>query len=526
MIRQRLVARLGAGAGLSGPAVLLALMTTSPASAADRATEASARQVLERAASDFAAMNYDTGATRLVKMVHTCRVRRCKAATRAALLRDLGAMQFRMGDFGESKKSWADAIKLEPDIELGSSYDSSDLRAAFAEAKGVSPTAAAQPPLGDFAHTPESALKTGAPLPVYVEYHESTALVRVVIKYRSDAMTDWARLNLRKVGDGWGGILPCTASTKGTLRYWVQGFDDGGDPVATSGDPKHPFVVRVGDDVTSPPPRLPGKEPPTCDEAEGAGETAPPPPEETGPAEEPSPKPRVGQPYVRYWIGVSGALDFVSLPSTNDACALSSSSGNPVNSQGYTCTNLGGGDFPLRSDGGHENAAIVSGQAGTVGGGIRAGDVRVAVSFDYALNPSLLVGARLGYVLNSYDGSAAVHGGRAFGSNVEVEARATYLFGDEPLARVGFAPMVFGGLGLAEFDGHASTAVSLDSLAGQVPATAWVTDGPFFVELGGGARYAFSARIGLTLAARLNAVFGGSGFLATYGPEVGVAYGF
>jgi hypothetical protein len=361
---------------------------------------------------------------------------------------------------------------------------------------------------------------------VYVEYRESTALVRVVVTYRSDAMTDWTRMNLKKMGEGWGGVLPCSASTKGTLRYWVQGFDDGGDPIATSGDPKHPFVVRVGDDVTSPLPHLPGKEPPTCDENAGATETAPPPPEETGPSEESHPKPAIEQPYARYWFGVSGAVDLLSLPSANDACGLSPSTGNPVNSQGYTCTSPGGGDFPLPSDGGHENAAIVPGQAGTVGGGIQAGDVRVALSFDYALNPSLLVGGRLGYVLNSYDGSAAVRGGRAFGSNVEVEARATYLFGDEPLARVGFAPMVFGGLGLAEFDGHATTAVSLDTLAGQVPATAWVTDGPFFVELGGGVRYAFSARIGLTLAARLNAVIGGNGFLATYGPEVGIAYGF
>jgi hypothetical protein len=86
--------------------------------------------------------------------------------------------------------------------------------------------------------------------------------------------------------------------------------------------------------------------------------------------------------------------------------------------------------------------------------------------------------------------------------------------------------MVFLGLGAAEFDGHASSVVTLDNVAGQQPVNVWKTDGPFFAALGVGFRYQFSARTAFTAAARANAVVGGNGFLLTYGPEVGVFYGF
>jgi hypothetical protein len=147
-------------------------------------------------------------------------------------------------------------------------------------------------------------------------------------------------------------------------------------------------------------------------------------------------------------------------------------------------------------------------------------------SLDYALSASFLLGARLGYVFNAYPGEAAVSTGHALGPKVHAEARATYLFGQEPLAHTGFAPMVFVGTGISEFDTHVSSTVTLDNVAGQQPVNIWVTDAPFFVALGGGVRYQFSLRAAFTAAARLNAVIGGNGFTTTYGPEVGVLYGF
>jgi len=91
----------------------------------------------------------------------------------------------------------------------------------------------------------------------------------------------------------------------------------------------------------------------------------------------------------------------------------------------------------------------------------------------------------------TYPGTVAVQTGRAYGHPIHVEARVTHLFGQEPLAHV-----------------------------------ARVTDGPWFLTLGGGVRYPFSLRAAFSAAVRVNAAFDGNGLLPTAGPEVGFQYGF
>jgi hypothetical protein len=227
--------------------------------------------------------------------------------------------------------------------------------------------------------------------------------------------------------------------------------------------------------------------------------------------------------YAHLWVGASLALDFLSMPSSNDVCALSSR-GQPLNSPGLYCTNPDGTDFPSRS-GVQQSSLLVPGHEGQSAGGLQGGDVRVLLNVDYALLPNLLVGGRVGYVANAYTGSAAVKDGRAAGFKFHVEGRATYLFGDNPLATVGFLPMGFAGLGLAEFDGHSLTFVTQSNFAGQNPVNVWRTDGPFFLMVGGGTRYQLSQRIAFTAAVRVSLAVG-NGALVTFGPEVGVEYGF
>ncbi len=517
------------------PVAMIVTSAAVPSFAADKRTEAAAKAALKKAENDYLATNYEAAIVRLYKAARACGTSRCTKETQAAVLRDLGTMQFRNGDIGAARKTWGQALQVQPDIALNPDYDAPDLRAAFEEARG-SAGGSGEQPSGDFSHTPAGEQKVNTPLPVYVEYGGGTGLARVVVKYKGPAMSDWARVDLKHMGTGWGGLIPCTAVTKGALRYWVQGFDDGGDPVASSGDPKHPYTVPIKDDVSESP-HLPGQSPPkTCGE-----DTDCPPglpgcaPEENGEEkgeggeggdEEETPEAAKAPPgaYAHWWFGIAGALDFLSLPAGQDVCLLNGSA-KPANSANYYCTNPDGTDFPLRTDGGKQNSELVKGQAGTVDGGLQPGDVRVMLTADYALSPSLMVGARLGYVLNAYTGTWASKDGNAWGSRFDIEARGTYFFGHQPLANVGVAPMVIAGLGLSEFDGHATTVVSTSNVAGQQPVNAWKTAGPFFFLVGGGIRYAFSPRAAVTLAARVNMATGG-GLLLTYGPEVGVQYGF
>jgi hypothetical protein len=227
--------------------------------------------------------------------------------------------------------------------------------------------------------------------------------------------------------------------------------------------------------------------------------------------------------YAHWWVGASLALDFLSMPSGSDVCALSPG-GLPRNSEGLYCTNPNGTDFPSRTSP-QQNSLLVPGHQGQSLGGLQGGDVRLLLDVDYALLTNFLVGVRVGYVSNAYPGSAAVNDRRAAGFKLHGEGRLTYLFGRDPLATVGFLPMGFAGFGLAEFDGHALSFVTLNNSVGQPPVNVWRTDGPFFVMVGGGTRYQFSPRAAFTGALRLNLAVG-NGALVTFGPELGVEYGF
>jgi len=496
------------------------LLRASPARAVDRRVEAAAKKALQQAATDYLALTFDAAAARLQRALRACGTSRCTTTTRAALLRDLGTMQFRTGDVGRARATWAQALKLAPDLALNPDYQSADLAAAFDAARGgSSQTPSRAAPAEDLAHTPPDGQRPGLPLPVYVEYTGSTRLARVLLKYRGPKMAEWGHVDLEATGRGWGGVIPCAAVTRGTVRYWVQGFDADSDPVASARDPGHPFTVEITEDFAGEAPHLPGRAAPTrCGEAAPPAATAAEEGETEAPEERHAPAALPGA-YARWWIGVSGMLDFVALPGGQNVCTRTSS-GQPGTAAGFTCTSPSGQDFPFTAA---QNAELsAAGHAGTVPGGVQPGDVRVLVSLDYALSPSVLLGARGGYVLNSYPGSVAVSEGRAFGSKLDLEARLTWLLGPAPLASIGFAPVLFAGGGVAEVDGAQATSALTTTWE---PVNAWITSGPFFVEAGAGVRYAFSLRWGLSLAARLNAAFGAS-FLATYGPEVGVAYGF
>ena len=228
-------------------------------------------------------------------------------------------------------------------------------------------------------------------------------------------------------------------------------------------------------------------------------------------------------------MGVAGAVDFLSLPGGNNLCALNSNA-TPANASGYYCTNPDGSNFPSRIDS-PQNVSLIPGQAGQVAGGVHPGDLRALIAVDYALSPQVLIGGRLGYVLNAYpSGGAAVTEHHAFGPRIHAEARGTYVFGDSPLAHEGFAPTVFLSLGAAEFDGHVASMVSMSQKSSGVPISQPVEhladERP--VVCGRGRRRPLSV-LGsrrVQRRVRVNVALGGVGALFTYGPEIAFQYGF
>ena len=372
------------------------------------------------------------------------------------------------------------------------------------------------------------------------EVAAQTALKKVDADYRAKkyaAASGILEKALQACGDD-----KCSPSTRGallrdlgTMKYRqgdtpaaAKSFDD-----AIAADPDITFnpaydkpdvrgawdeaVKRAADasKKSSAPAETPEPEKPAAPEPE----PKPSPPEQE---EKPAPAPPASS-FQRIWIGVAGAIDIDFLPSGQDLCKLYPNA-QPGNASNAYCVNPDGTDYPSRVTAA-ENNALVQGQSGGVGGGARIGNIRAMLTFDYAATPSVMLGARLGYVANTYPGTAAVTDGRAFGHPLHVELRATYLFGDASLAHVGLAPMAFVAGGVSEFDGHVSSFVTPTN-SGTRPVVVWYTDTPWFFTLGGGVRYALSLRAAFTGALRGNLSFPKNGLLPTLGPELGFQYGF
>jgi hypothetical protein len=554
----------------------LALAVFAPHALAQNKAEATAKALQRKAMDeDYLATEFGKAQDKLEKAIAQCEGK-CSAPLRAQLKRDLGVVQIG-GEINREAgiQNLAEALQLDPSVQLDPDLKTKELEAAFAEAKkgGAGAGGAAggggsdDQPSGDFEHEPAAAQQIRTPIPVYAEYEGEEQLTRVIVRYKGFGMTDWKTVELRKMGEkGWGAVLPCADVQQGTSQYYMQGFNADNDVVATSGDRNNPYKVPVTREAVDEPPHLPGQQPPkqcadTGDCPPGfpgckkAGAAAEEPVGKEGGAfceeddecqsgtctvDNKCTEPKGKAKMKRWWVGVAGAVDFAFVPSADDVCKLRPfpEPDEPINDKNYYCVNKEGEDYPYRLTDpsgadrdthprGRENDNLVVGQSDKVDGGTALGNIRVMATLDYALNANVLLGARLGFVLNTYPGEAASVDGKAF-APIHLELRGTYLFGEDALAKAGLAPYVFGGVGISTFESSVEVSV-VEQQDGQLrgdKVDAWHLAGPAFVALGGGVRYAIlNPALAVMGGLRANFAFGNA-FAPSVGPELGVQFGF
>jgi hypothetical protein len=567
-------ARILAASVSLGVLFALALTTASPEAFAQNAKVEAVAKALQKKAmeEDYLATEFAKAQDKLEKALAACGTDKCAAPIRAGLRRDLGVVQIG-GQIDKEKGigNFVEAIKLDPAIALDPDLKTKDLDAAFAEAKKRAAGGAAAPvgdgsqPSGDFAHTPAAEQQIRTPIPVYVEYSGEEQLAKVIARYKGFGMTEWKTVELKKMGDkGWGGLLPCADVQQGTTLYYIQGFNPQNDPVATGGDRNNAYKVPVKREKVAEAPHLPNQPaPPQCADTgdcppnfpgckkAGAGPAAGP-AEPTGKdggefceedgecrskecKENKCTEPEGQKQAPKVWVGIAVGFDYTLVPSADDVCKLLPTNQNqePVNQQNYYCTESGGADYPYRlagpgdvvPPGRGDNNAIVVGTSDKVSGGGAFGNIRVMASLDYALNLNLLLGARLGYVINTYPGQAAKDDGKTF-PPIHLELRGTYLFGKDGLLQK-VAPYGMIGAGISTFDTAVKVSV-VEQVANVKTARdvdAWQLSGPAFMTFGGGARIGFSHRAALMAGLRVNLAFGNA-FAPSAGPDVGVVFGF
>ena len=170
--------------------------------------------------------------------------------------RDLGIKQFKK------------AIEIQADIGLTKALVTPDLAAAFTEAKSSgatatpatppatptptpTPTPASTPsepdvPASGLVHEPVSEGKQGSAISVTVGVQNDLQFEKIILAYRPEGATEFLGREMKEVADGrYGAEIPTSATSGGTVAYYIEAEDAEGAPIAARGSVDNPLVIHL-----------------------------------------------------------------------------------------------------------------------------------------------------------------------------------------------------------------------------------------------------------------------------------------
>jgi hypothetical protein len=153
------------GAALAAGIVATGLVASCPAEALDARVEAAAAAAMKQAAGEVRANDVASAMLRLARAAKACGPNSCAPATKAAVLRDLGAVRARAADSDGAVQSFRDALVLDPDGEIDPRYDAPEARAAWQVAVAKAEDGGDQP-RSAVDHTAATTQKTEVPPPL------------------------------------------------------------------------------------------------------------------------------------------------------------------------------------------------------------------------------------------------------------------------------------------------------------------------------------------------------------------------
>ena len=150
--------------------------------------------------------------------------------------------------------------------------------APLPDSSGVGPTGdidlglapGSELPPGTIPHRPVDEQLKQTAIPIFVEAPDDAPVGSVFVYYKAPGMRDFRRSEMRRMPGGFGIELPCSEVHAPEVAYYLVGFgEDNSTPIGVAGSPEQPYLVRVVDERTMPPPALPGAVPPEqCVESE------------------------------------------------------------------------------------------------------------------------------------------------------------------------------------------------------------------------------------------------------------------
>lgn len=182
-----------------------------------------------------------------------------------------------MGDNGAGLQYFTQAIQADRNVALDPLTSTPDIQTVFTMATQrarsgatTAPPVETPPPAAggsDLPHTPASEQLQQTALPVFIEVPNNPA--HVYLYYRATGMREFRRVEMERVGRGYGVEVPCNEVFAGTVAYYIVAFARDGNPLGFAGSQSAPIEVNIVTSRTTSAPALPGRAPPEqCREEE------------------------------------------------------------------------------------------------------------------------------------------------------------------------------------------------------------------------------------------------------------------
>lgn len=190
-----------------------------------------------------------------------------------------------MSKLDDAKEEFILGLKADPSVTVDSALTSPELDKVFAEAKkaagggtagstGAGTGGSKKPPVSSSSDGESGTHKVAAeqavntPVPVYMEPSEEQPSSKVTLRYKPFGSKTYKSLDLKKMGKGFGGEIPCEdVTTTGDIKYFFALTDESGEAAGTLGTTKDPFKVTIKSEIDGEPPANPGqKAPDQCKE--------------------------------------------------------------------------------------------------------------------------------------------------------------------------------------------------------------------------------------------------------------------
>jgi hypothetical protein len=253
-------------------AALVALFASTPSQAApkDKAAEKLYEQAMDE---DYLNTDFDAAIDKLDKAAKTCGAKGCSKEVLGRVYVALGVVYGGgKNDMGQAKASFAKAFGIDPNAKPLEDFMTSELKKVFEDAKKAGPAPTPEPAGddddddeggGDFAWTPPKEGAVNTPLAIFIKVPDDIAASKVTLHYKPFGAGKWLSENLKRIKDGWGGIIPCKQlSTTGELELRILISDETGDLLGSAGTRRKPHSVQIKNKITGAQPALPGQRPP------------------------------------------------------------------------------------------------------------------------------------------------------------------------------------------------------------------------------------------------------------------------